>query len=124
MILYLFYQIFSTNFTSLNFFCKHVVKFSNLCVQQPGQIDVTIFYQPNSTIPTNAMISWNWGDNTASLEESLLSYIMSPNFASRSHVYLQDGNYITNITIYNNVSTEVFILPVSRLDMCNFQHGF
>ena len=72
----------------------------------------SLTYPASNNLPTNASISWNWGDGSSPVVEPLL-FGGSIYQLSRVHKYAQDGNYVTNVTIFNNVSSQVFLVNVS-----------
>ena len=76
-----------------------------------GKMVYNLSYPANNSLPTNAFVSWNWGDGTSVVEPLVFSGVVYQ--LSRVYKYTKDGNYITNVTIFNNVSSQDFLINVS-----------
>ncbi|KAK3089119.1 hypothetical protein FSP39_001015, partial [Pinctada imbricata] len=84
---------------------------------------LTFDLQYNGVIPTDAYITFDYGDGTSSGALSLSSYItISGGSHIFSHTYTSDGDYVTTFQIYNLVSSETIQIPSGAyLDFVNLQ---
>lgn len=75
---------------------------------------LTYSLQYNGVIPTDAFVSFQYGDGSTSGALSLSSYIIvSGGTHTFTKTYTTDGDYVTSFQIYNLVSSETIQIPVS-----------